>query len=176
MEKKSNVGLGFWRRKVTDSDFAGFRFPLGKVVSRDTMVCVCVCIHTHTIYAIHVYIHILCVYMCMHVFILCVHTHVYILCVYTLRTLYVHTYLQSGCVDTYIAHIFYVFVHEYNLLVAQMVKNLPALWETQVQSLSRDDPVDEGMATHSHILGWEIPQAEESGRLPSMGSQSTGHD
>ena len=104
----------------------------------------------------------------------CTHMYIYCVCIHYVHS--VHTYLQSGCVDTYIAHIFYVFVHEYNLLVAQMVKNLPALWETQVQSLSRDDPVDEGMATHSHILGWEIPQAEESGRLPSMGSQSIGHD
>ena len=38
-----------------------------------------------------------------------------------------------------------------------MVKNLPAMWETQVQSLSREDPLEKGMATHSCILGWEIP-------------------
>ena len=42
-------------------------------------------------------------------------------------------------------------------LVAQMVKNLPAMWETWVRSLGREDPLEEGMATHSSILGWRIP-------------------
>ena len=42
-------------------------------------------------------------------------------------------------------------------LVAQMVKNLPEMWETQVQSLGRKDPLDKGMATHSSILVWRIP-------------------
>ena len=42
-------------------------------------------------------------------------------------------------------------------LVAQMVKNLPAMWETWVQSLGREDPLKEGMATHSGILTWRIP-------------------
>ena len=42
-------------------------------------------------------------------------------------------------------------------LVAQMVKNLPAMWETWLQSLGWEDPLEEGMATHSGILGWRIP-------------------
>jgi len=42
-------------------------------------------------------------------------------------------------------------------LVAQMVKNLPAMWETWVQSLGREDPLEESMATHSSILAWRIP-------------------
>ena len=57
-------------------------------------------------------------------------------------------------------------------LVAQMVKNLPAVRETQVQSVGQDDPLEKGMATHSSILAWRIPWREESGRLWSMGSKS----
>ena len=50
-------------------------------------------------------------------------------------------------------------------LVAQMVKNLPAMLEIWVQSLGREDPLEQGMATHSSILAWEIPWIEEPGRL-----------
>ena len=56
-------------------------------------------------------------------------------------------------------------------LVAQMVKNLPAMWETWVQSLGWGDPLEKGMATHSGILAWRIPWTEEPGGLQSMGSQ-----
>ena len=62
---------------------------------------------------------------------------------------------------------------EYWLLVAQMVKNLPAMQETQVQSLDREDPLEKGMATHSSILAWEIPWTEKPGGLQSMGSQKS---
>ena len=55
-------------------------------------------------------------------------------------------------------------------LVAQMVKNPPATWETWVPSLSREDPLQKSMATHSSILAWRIPQTEEPGGLQSMGS------
>ena len=61
-------------------------------------------------------------------------------------------------------------------LVAQMVKNLPAMQETQVWSLDQEDPLEEGMATHSSILAWRIPWTEELGWLQSMGSQGVGHD
>ena len=54
-------------------------------------------------------------------------------------------------------------------LVAQMVKNLPTMQETQVQSLGWEDPLEEGVATHSSVLAWRIPWTEESGRLQSMG-------
>ena len=54
-------------------------------------------------------------------------------------------------------------------LVAQMVKSLPAVWETQVRSLGQEDPLEEEMATHSSILAWEIPWMEEPGRLQSLG-------
>ena len=47
-------------------------------------------------------------------------------------------------------------------LVAQMIKNLPAMHETQVRSLGREDPLEKGMATHSRILAWRIPRTEES--------------
>ena len=56
-------------------------------------------------------------------------------------------------------------------LVAQLVKNLPALQETRVQFLSGEDPVEKEMATHSSILAWRIPWTEEPGRLQSMVSQ-----
>ena len=60
--------------------------------------------------------------------------------------------------------------------MGQMVKNLPAMQETQVPSLCWDDPIEEGMATHSGILGWIISWTEESGRLQSMRPQRVGHD
>ena len=52
-------------------------------------------------------------------------------------------------------------------LVAQMVKNLPAMQETHVQSLGQEDPLEKGMATHSSILAWRIPWEEEPGKLQS---------
>ena len=55
------------------------------------------------------------------------------------------------------------------------VKNLPAMQETWVRSLGWEDPLEEGMATHSNILVWRIPTAEEPGGLQSMGSQRVGH-
>ena len=61
-------------------------------------------------------------------------------------------------------------------LVAQMVKNLSALRETCVQSLSWEEPLEEGMATHSSILAWRTSRTEEPGGLLSMGSQRVGHD
>ena len=61
-------------------------------------------------------------------------------------------------------------------LVAQIVKNLPAMQETQVQSLSLEDPLEKGMATHSSILAWMIPWTEEPGGLQSLGSQRVGHN
>ena len=54
-------------------------------------------------------------------------------------------------------------------LVAQVVKNLPAMLETQVRSLSQEDPLEKEMATHSSIHAWEIPRTEEPGGLQFMG-------
>ena len=53
--------------------------------------------------------------------------------------------------------------------MAQTVKRLPTVWETQVQSLGQEDLLEKGMATHSSILAWKIPWMEEPGRLQSMG-------
>ena len=61
-------------------------------------------------------------------------------------------------------------------LVAQMVKNLPAMQETWVTSLGQEDSLEEGMATHSSILTWRIPCTEESGGLQSMESQRVRHN
>ena len=57
-----------------------------------------------------------------------------------------------------------------------MVKSLPAMQETQVQSLGWEVPLEKEMATHSNILAWRIPQTEEPGGLQSMGPQRVGHD
>ena len=61
-------------------------------------------------------------------------------------------------------------------LVAQMVKNLPAMWETWVQSLGQEDPLEEGMATNSRVLAWRIRWTEEPGGLQSMGLQRVRHN
>ena len=60
--------------------------------------------------------------------------------------------------------------------VAQTVKRLPAMRETQVRSLGREDPLEKEMATHSSTLAWEIPWTEEPGGLQSMGSRRVRHD
>ena len=76
-----------------------------------------------------------------------------------------------------------VFVFVFNLeslirvsLVAQLVKSLPALWESWVQSLAWEHPLEKEMATHSSILVWRIPWTEEPRGLQSMGSQRVGLD
>ena len=58
-------------------------------------------------------------------------------------------------------------------MVAQTVKNVPEMQETMVQSLGREDPLENGMAAHSSILAWEIPWAEEPGGLQSMGGKES---
>ena len=58
----------------------------------------------------------------------------------------------------------------------QTVKNLPAMHETQVPSLSGEDPLEQEMATHFNILAWRIPRTDEPGRLQSMESKRVGHD
>ena len=81
----------------------------------------------------------------------------FFLCNYTHTHTHTHTYVWAS-------------------MVAQMVKNLPAMPETQVQSLGREDPLEGGMATHSRILAWRSPRTEEPGGLQCMGSQRIGHD
>ena len=58
----------------------------------------------------------------------------------------------------------------------QGTRILSVMRETQVQSLSQEDPLEKGMATYSNILAWRIPQTEEPGGLQHMGSQKVGHD
>ena len=70
----------------------------------------------------------------------------------------------------------YLFRLKWASLVAQMVKNLSARQETQVQSLSQKILLEKGMATQSSILPWRILSTDESGRLQSMGLQRVGHD
>ena len=64
----------------------------------------------------------------------------------------------------------------YLALMAQMVKNLLALWETRFPSLGWEDPLEKEMAAHSSFLAWKIPWTAEPGRLPSMVSQRVEHD
>ena len=61
-------------------------------------------------------------------------------------------------------------------LVTQTVKNPPAMQETRVQSLGREDPLEKKVATHSSILAWRSPWTQEPGGLEPMGSQRVGHD
>ena len=81
----------------------------------------------------------------------------------------------------YVITVFYVF--HYNVKVGcpggSAVENLPAMQEPQkmrVQSLSQEDPLEEGMATHCSILAWRTPWTEKHDELQSMGSQRNGHD
>ena len=60
--------------------------------------------------------------------------------------------------------------------MAQLLKNLPAVWETWAQTLGQEDALEKGMATHTSILAWRIPWTEEAGGLQSMGSQRVGHN
>ena len=60
--------------------------------------------------------------------------------------------------------------------MAQTVKDLVPMRETQIRSLGQEDPLEEKMAIHSSVLAWEFPWTEEPGRLQSVGSQRVGHD
>ena len=64
----------------------------------------------------------------------------------------------------------HIYLHKF-VLVAQMVKNLPAMQETQVQNLGQEDLLEKRMATHFSIFAWSTPWTEEPGRLQSMGLQ-----
>ena len=64
-------------------------------------------------------------------------------------------------------------IHIRAFLVAQLVKNPPAMRETRARSLGWEDPLEKGLATHSSILAWRIPGTEEPGELQPMGSQTT---
>ena len=74
-----------------------------------------------------------------------------------------------------INHCMYILI-QWASLVAQTVKNLPAMQATWVPSLGQEDSLEKGMATHSSILAWRIPWTEEPGGLQSRGSQRVRHD
>ena len=73
-------------------------------------------------------------------------------CIHSIYNMFLHMYIYV-CM--------YVYIYTYTTTMAQMVKNLPAMQETQVPSLSQEDSVEEKMATCSSILAWKIPWAEE---------------
>ena len=77
-----------------------------------------------------------------------------------------HTYISNGP----------SYFHPGALQVAQTVKNLPTMRETQVQSLGQENPLEKGMTTHFSIIAWRILWTEESSGLQSMRSQRIGHD
>ena len=77
-------------------------------------------------------------------------------------------YVSLYGINRYVSQLF-----DSTFLVAQMVKNLPAVQETWVQSLGWEDSLEKEIATHSSILVWEIPWTEEPGGLQSMGSDTT---
>ena len=74
-----------------------------------------------------------------------------------------------------IARYYYYHLFLWTFLEAQSVQNLPAMWEIQVWFLGQEDPLEEGLATHSSILAWRIPRTEEPGRLQSMEWQRVRH-
>ena len=69
------------------------------------------------------------------------------------------------------SNLVYFTLYPWTSLVAQMVKNLSAVWETRVWSLGREDPLEKGMATHSSILTWRVPWTEKTGGLQSLDLQ-----
>ena len=81
-----------------------------------------------------------------------------------------------GCEDSPGKGIGYTLQYSWASLLAQLIKNPPAMWETWVYSLGWEDPLEEEMATDSGTLAWRIPWMEEPGGLPSMGSQRVRHD
>ena len=85
--------------------------------------------------------------------------------------MYLHVYVPRYDIDSLITACIY-----WASLVAQRVKRLPTIQETQVQSLGREDPLEKEMAIHSSILAWKIPWTEEPGRLQSIRSQRVGHN
>ena len=106
------------------------------------------------------------------------------------RILYIYIYMHY-IYDIYMHYIYDIYIYALYLwhiymhcivsmtwvsLAAQAVKNLPAMWETQVWSLGWENPLEKGMALHSSTPAWRIPWTEKPGGLQSMGSQRVGHD
>jgi len=83
--------------------------------------------------------------------------------------------IQQSNLLLYIHVSLVVYIQETSL-VTQMVKHLPTMWETRVQSLGWKVPLEREMATHSSTLAWKIPWMENPGRLQSTGLQTVGHN
>ena len=105
-------------------------------------------------------------------------TFSYILqCFIRIRTSQLFSFSQiSGKDVEYLSNFYTILSSSWASLVPQMIKNLPAVQDTWLQSLGQEDPLEDRMATRSGILAWRIPQTEEPGRLQSMQSQRVGHD
>ena len=88
------------------------------------------------------------------------------------------SFIVSGLTFRSLIHFEFIFVCGVRRasLVAQLVKNLPAMQETWFQFLGQEDPLEREMATHSSILAWRIPETEEPGGLLSMGLHRVGHN
>ena len=94
----------------------------------------------------------------------------YLLTWFSLNTCYMSNTISDHVENT--AHVRQALYHGVGFHMAQMVKNLPAVQETWVESLGREDPLENGMATHSSVLAWRIPWTGELSRLQSMGLKS----
>ena len=84
--------------------------------------------------------------------------------------------LKSIMITLFLLSFMWLYSLFWTSLVAQMVKCLSTMWETQVQSLGWEDPLEKEMAIHSSTIAWKIPWTEEPGRLQSMRWQRVGHD
>ena len=92
------------------------------------------------------------------------------------KSIRISFFRQRSKISTRLFNADYSAQHCWAFLVAQMIKNLPAMRETQVQSLGQDDPLGEEMATHSSILAWRSPWTDESGSIQFMGLQRVRHN
>ena len=129
----------------------------------------CVCVYM-SVLKIYTYICIICVlyimFICaMYIYIYITYVYISYMCLYIVYT-YVYTkQVVLKAKTTIWENIFPFLQYNWASLVAQEVKNLPAMQETQVRSLAQEDPLEKGMPTHSSILAWEIPWTEDPGGL-----------
>ena len=87
--------------------------------------------------------------------------------------------IYQFCLDLFVLCLYFTWKWNHTVfifIVDQLVKDLPAMQETQVQFLGQEDPLEKGMANHSSILAWRFRWTEKPGRLQSMWSQRVGHD
>ena len=135
-------------------------------------------IHTHIYPSIHLYLsmHLSFIYImyALSMYLSSSHPSVHVSIIYQL-SLNSFIYLSKLSIYPSIYLSIYLSIYQTSL-VAEMVKCLPIMQETLVQSLGWEDLLEEEMATHSSILAWKIPWMEESGRLQYMGLQRVGHD